>query len=223
MKSKIHAEKIIELIKSRNGIERKEICAEMGITVGQFHAAQPFFKSHCYRLTKKWHITVVDIVPPRIRKSPTATIVYRMMPVSQRGLKEKLGMHKDAVWRALTLLKEHKLIHITGYEISKTTLYPIYAVGYSLDATRPCRKELANERSKRYKNKNLEMVREKHRVYRAKNKEVLREKSRARYAANTVTINTIARLKRASSKEIKPIAPITTVWRKVSPWTDLTI
>lgn len=165
-------------------------------------------------------MTVVEAVPPRIRKSPTATIVYRMMPVSQQGLKEKLGMHKDAVWRALTLLKEHNLIHITGYETSNTTIYPIYAAGYGLDATRPCGKELANERSKRYKNKNLELVQEKHRAYRAKNREVLRAKGRARYAANTVTINTIARLKRAVSKEPKPIAPITTVWRKVSPWLE---
>ena len=221
MKSKINAEKIIELIKSRDGIETKQIRDLMNITIGQWQLAQPFVKSHCYRKTKKWYMTIVETLPPRIRKSPTATIVYRMMPVSQQGLKERLGMHKDAVWRALKLLKEHNLIHITGYEISKTTLYPIYAAGYGLDATRPCGKELANERSKRYKNKNIEMVREKHRAYRAKNREVLRAKGRARYAANTVTINTLARLKRAVSKDVvqvPQIAQIATVWRKVMPW-----
>jgi hypothetical protein len=221
MKSKINAEKIIELIKSRNGIETKQICDLMNITIGQWQLAQPYVKSHCYRLTKKWYMTVVDVVPPRIRKSPTATIVYRMMPVSQMGLKERLGMHKDSVWRALTLLKKHNLIHITGYETSSTTLYPIYAVGYGLDATRPCRKELANERSKRYKNKNIEMVREKHRAYRAKNREELREKSQARYAENADAINTIARLRRAVSKEVvenPQISQVATVWRKVTPW-----
>jgi len=58
---------------------------------------------------------------PRIRKSSTATIIYRMMPVSQKGLKERLGMHKDAIWRAIKLLREHKLIYITGYESDNHT------------------------------------------------------------------------------------------------------
>ena len=221
MKSKINAEKIIELIKSRNGIETKKICDLMNITIGQWQLAQPYVKSHCYRLTKKWYMTVMDVVPPRIRKSPTATIVYRMMPVSQMGLKERLGMHKDSVWRALTLLKKHNLIHITGYETSNTTLYPIYAVGYGLDATRPCSKELANERSLRYKHKNIGMILEKNSVYRAKNRDELRAKSRARYAAKADSINTIARLKRAISKDVPQVSQITqvaTVWRKVMPW-----
>lgn len=78
MKSKLNAEKIIALIKSRDGIEAKHVCAVLNITIGQWQLAQPYFKSQCYRLTKKWYMKVVETVPPRIRKSPTATIIYRM-------------------------------------------------------------------------------------------------------------------------------------------------
>ena len=66
MKAKITAEKIIALIKSRNGIEAKQICGALNITIGHWTAAQPYFKSHCYRLKKKWYMNVVATVPPRI-------------------------------------------------------------------------------------------------------------------------------------------------------------
>ena len=225
MKSKLNATKIIEIIKSHNGIERKQICAALDMTNAQFQGAQMYITKYCWYEAKKWRMTIVETVPPRIRKSSTATIVYKMMPVSQRGLKEKLGMHKDAVWRALTLLKSHSLIHITGYETSHTTIYPIFAAGMGVDAIRPDGKTLANRRSNKYKAKNSEVVREKHRVYREKNNELLKEKGRARYAAKADTLNAMARAKRAELKEMPKGVPkpIATQWQTVSPWAALTL
>ena len=66
MNSKTNAEKIIVLIKSRNGIEVKQVCVLLNITLGQWQLAQPYFKSQCYRLKKKWYMNVVATVPPRI-------------------------------------------------------------------------------------------------------------------------------------------------------------
>jgi len=153
---------------------------------------------------------------PRIRRSSTATIIYRMMPVSQKGLKERMGMHKDAIWRAIKLLREHKLIYITGYESDKHTLHPMYAAGNEPDAVRPTAKELANARSKRYKGRYVDVIRAKDKAYKEKNRELLAAKSRARYEAQKTTINTIARLKRA----IKPVqtVKVATQWRTAPPW-----
>ena len=219
MKSKINADKIIALIKSRHGIERKQICDVLGLSEGQFNGAQPYVKQHCYRQTKKWYVTVVEVVPPRIRKSPTATIIYNMMPVGQMGLKERMGMHKDAIRRALKLLTEHRLIHITGYETNNTTIFPIFAAGKGIDAIRPDSRTLANQRSYKYKSKNLEAVRQKHIAYRLKNTDLLREKARARYAAKSDAINAIARAKRAMPKAAPK--PIATQWRTATPWVEV--
>jgi hypothetical protein len=213
MKSQDNALKIIEVIKKNSGIETKQICDVLNITMGQFMNAKPFITNDCYRELKKWHMNVVDRVPPRIRRSPTATIIYKMMPVSQKGLKERMGMHKDSIWRALKLLKSHKLIHITGYESTNTTLFPTFAAGKGKDAPRPDGKELINARSNRYKERNIEKVREKNRKYREANREMLAEKSRARYALKGEIYKKTAREKQA----IEIIMP-TTQWRTALPW-----
>jgi uncharacterized protein YegP (UPF0339 family) len=158
---------------------------------------------------------MVAELSPRIRKSPTAVIIYRMMPVSQKGLKERMGMHKDAIWRAIKLLREHKLIYITGYESDATILHPMFAAGNEPDAVRPAAKELANARSNRYKGRYVEMVRAKDKAYKEKNRELLAAKSKARYEAKKDAINAIARAKRAAAKE--PVK-IVTQWRTASPW-----
>jgi uncharacterized protein YegP (UPF0339 family) len=158
---------------------------------------------------------VMKELSPRIRKSPTAVIIYRMMPVSQKGLKERMGMHKDAIWRAIKLLREHKLIYITGYESDNHTLHPMYAAGNQPDAVRPTAKELANARSNRYKGRYIDMIRAKDKAYKEKNREILAAKSRARYAAKKDAINAIARAKRAAAKE--PVK-VVTQWRTAPPW-----
>lgn len=219
MKSKINAEKIIQLIKSRRGIETKQICAELGLTPAQFTNAQPFIKKDCYRETKKWRMIVVDEVPARIRRNPVATIIYRMMPVSQKGLKERMGMSKDAIWRAIKLLKEHKLIHITGYESSNTTIFPMFAKGYGIDATRPDSKTLAKRRAAAYKARNPEKVAEIAKKYKENNRELLRFKQMARYWAKADELNAKAREKAKLKREgfVKPVI-LATQWRGGNPF-----
>lgn len=222
MKSKIYAEKIIQLIKARSGIEVKQICAELDMTIGQFNSALPFVRSVCTRRLKKWHITIVDEVPLRIRKNPTATIIYNMMPVGQMGLKERMGMHKDAIWRALKLLKEHNLVHITGYETNKTTIFPIFAKGRGIDAVRPSSNELANKRSNRYKANNIEAVQKKNQTYREKNRELLKFKQMARYWENADELNEKAREKARLKREglAKPMK-VATQWRGGNPFVTI--
>jgi hypothetical protein len=220
----INAKRIIDLIKSHDGIETKQICTSLDLTVNQFVCAQPLIENYCYRLKKKWRITVVEEVSPRIRKSPTATVIYRMMPVSQLGLKEKMGMHKDSIWRALKLLREHKLIHITGYETGSNTIYPIFDKGYGIDATRPSSKFLEAQRAKRYREKYKEKGALIDKSYKERNRELLRAKQIARYWLKRDEINAKAREKARLKREAKemvetmPTNVLMTRWVGANPF-----
>lgn len=221
MKSKVTAQKIIDLIKSRNGIETKKICSELQITPSQFANAKPFIVSFCYREIKKWRFIAlngaIDEVPSRVRKNSVATIIFKMMPASQMGLKERLGMHRNSVCRALNLLKDHAMIYITGWESNKVAIFPIYAAGRGIDMPKPDSKELAKKRTEKYRNKNAELVLESQKTYRKKNREMLRAKSLLRYKAQSETINTIARIKRAMPKIMAKKPLIATQWRTELP------
>ena len=226
MKYKENAKRIIELIKSNDGIERKQICDILELTANQFVCAQPLVESHCYRLKKKWRITIVEEVPRRIRRSSTATIIYGMMPVSQVGLKERMGMHKDSIWRALKLLREHNLIHISGYESGPNMVYPIFAKGYGIDAPRPTAKELELQRYARYQKKHSEKILAMHKNFREKNREILNAKQLERYRANRDAINAKARekarIKRAAKLLEAPlINQMTTQWVGGNPFLSM--
>lgn len=227
MKYKENAKRIIELIKSHDGIETKQICALLDLTTNQFVCAQPLVESHCYRLKKKWRMTIAEKVPPRVRKNTTATILFNMMPVSQLGLSERVGVNNDAIRRALKLLREHKLIHITGYESGSNMILPTFAKGYAEDAPRPTSKELALKRNKRYikKHPNIDIIC--HQKYRDKNREILNAKQKERYLANRDVINAKAREKARIKREAKlivdtletPFAPqISTQWIGKNPF-----
>lgn len=214
----VNAQRIIDLIKSHDGIETKQICALLDLTTNQFTCAQPLIKTHCYRLKKKWRLTVVEQVSPRIRKNPTATVIYRMMPVSQLGLKEKMGMHKDSIWRALKLLREHKLIHITGYETGSNSIYPIFDKGYGIDAPRPSSKALEAERAKRYRVRNREKGVTIDKKYRERNRELLNAKQKARYLAKKDDIRAKANEKARLKREAKTAADVIIVGAVKTRW-----
>jgi hypothetical protein len=205
MKYKENAKRIIELIKSRDGIETKQICGILELTVNQFVCAQPLVESHCYRLKKKWRMTIVEKVPPRVRKNTTATILFNMMPVAQLGLHESVGVHRDAIRRALKLLREHKLIHVTGYKSGPNMIYPTFAKGYAEDAPRPTSKELALKRNKRYVQKYPNIDLKSHQKYREKNREILNAKQKERHLANREVINAKAREKTRLKREVKMV------------------
>jgi hypothetical protein len=221
MKYKENAKRIIELIKNHDGIETKQICALLDLTSNQFTCAQPLITRQCYKLKKKWRMTIVEEVPRRIRRSSTATIIYGMMPVSQIGLKERIGMHKDSIWRALKLLRAHNLIHISGYESGPNMIYPIFAKGYGIDAPRQTAKELELQRYARYQKKHAEKILAIHKNFREKNREILNAKQKERHLANREVINAKAREKARIKREAKiivetleaPLAPqISTQW-----------
>jgi hypothetical protein len=230
MKYKENAKRIIELIKSRDGIETKQICGILELTVNQFVCAQPLVESHCYRLKKKWRMTIVEKVPPRVRKNTTATILFNMMPVAQLGLHERVGVHGDAIRRALKLLREHKLIHVTGYESGKNYILPTFAKGYAEDAPRPTSKELALKRNKRYIKKHPDIDLKSHKKYREKNREILNAKQKERHAANREVINAKARERARIKREAKlveetletPCMPqISTQWAGNNPFLSM--
>ena len=210
MKYKENAQRIIELIKSNDGIETKQICHILELTVNQFVCAQPLVESHCYRLKKKWRMTIAEKVPPRVRKNTTATIIFNMMPVAQLGLSERVGVNADAIRRALKLLREHKLVHITGYESGPNMIYPTFAKGYAEDAPRPTSKELERKRNKRYIKKypNIDLIC--HKKYRDKNRKILNEKQKERHLANREVINAKAREKRRIKREAELIETLET-------------
>ena len=146
-------------------------------------------------------------LPDRVRRSPTAVLIYKMMPVSQKGLAKKMGMHVGTIIRNLTLLKAHKLIHVEGWESSPTTLYPMWAAGNKADTPRPTAQQLAREREKRYRENHPEKIAESAQRYRDKNKKMLNEKQMARYFAKREDILQSAMLMRAI-KPVKPAKPV---------------
>jgi hypothetical protein len=150
-------------------------------------------------------------LPDLVRKNNTATIIYNMMPVSHQGLKEKLNVSRDAIARAIKLLKNNKLIYITGYESSTTTLYAKYDKGNKLNAPRPTPRELENARTQRWRDKNRETELDAQLRYRERNREMLTTKQRAYYQANREKL-----LKQAREKWHKP--KIITQWRTALPW-----
>lgn len=150
-------------------------------------------------------------LPDRIRKNNTATIIYNMMPVSQKGLKELLGVSRDAISRAFRLLKEHKLVYISGYDPSKNTHYPVYSKGDLPDMPKPTARQLENARRQRWRLKNKDKEHAKQQNYRKRNREMLNNKQKAYYAANKETIRVLAKMKTA-----KPATK--TRWVEVKPW-----
>jgi hypothetical protein len=154
-------------------------------------------------------------LPDLVRKNNTATIIYNMMPVSHNGLKERINVSRDAIARAIKLLKSIKLIYITGYESSKNTLYAKYDKGNKPDLLRPTPRELENARTQRWREKNKEMELAAQLRYRERNREKLTEKQKEYYKINRVTILQIARMK---PLKLKPF--IATQWRVAPPWLE---
>jgi len=153
-------------------------------------------------------------LPDLVRKNNTATIIYNMMPVSHQGLKEKLNVSRDAIARAIKLLKNNNLIYITGYESSTTTLYAKYDKGNKPNALKPTPRELENARTQRWREKNRETELAAQLRYRERNREMLNRKQKTYYATNREAILTILMLKKCIKPTIMPL----TQWRTALPW-----
>lgn len=153
-------------------------------------------------------------IPPEIRRNNTATIIFNMMPIGQKGLKERLNVSRDAIARAFRVLREHNLIYITGYESSGNYIYPMYDSGDYVDAERPTKKQLRNAVVLKYRNKTRDKEKQKCAAYREKNRALLSEKQKARYKLKKDEILAKAREKTKAKKAPKFL----TQWRTALPW-----
>ena len=221
--SEIDAIAVYNHLKKHGAKKSREIFEYLGMAQSRFQNCKAYLKKTCEVEKFVWSVKKTEPevnheLPDRVRKSPTAVLIYRMMPVSQKGLAKKMGMHVGTIIRNLNLLKAHKLIHIEGWESSPTTLYPIWAAGYKRDMPRPTAQQLAREREKRYREKHPEKIAESAQRYRDNNKKMLNEKQMSRYMAKRDEILTKAKLKRAG-KPIEAVQiPPATQWAGGNPF-----
>jgi hypothetical protein len=210
-RSELDAIAVYNHLKKHGAKKSREIFEYLGITKSRLHNCKVYLKQCCNVEKLVWSLKTdaepLDRIPDKVRESPTAVLIYQMMPVSQKGLAKKMGMHVGTIVRNLNLLKAHKLIHTEGWESSPTTLYPMWAAGYKRDTPRPTAQQLAREREKRYLEKHPEKITESAQRYRDKNKKILNEKQMPRYMAKRDEILTKAKLKRAG-KPVKPAKPV---------------
>lgn len=192
---------VIALIKSNQGIELQEILDQLALKVWQFQRVQPQVKKLCYRHVKKWYAKIPDKLPAQVRRNTTATLIYGMLPTSHNGLKEEIGVGKDAITKAVKALHENRLLHITGYVSTPTYLAPTFGKGYGEDVPRPSSIELARQRWKRhnktperkvaqqvYFKNNIEKRRQSAKHYYEKNKAEITEKSVIRQRAKRLAV-----------------------------------
>ncbi len=223
--SEIDAIAVYNHLKKHGAQKSREIFEYLGMAQSRFQNCKVYLKQHCKVEKLFWSVKAdvkpLDRLPDRVRKSPTAVLIHRMMPVSQKGLAKKMGMHVGTIVRNLNLLKAHKLIHIEGWESSPTTLYPMWAADYKRDTPRPTAQQLAREREKRYREKHPEKITESAQRYRDNNKQMLNEKQMARYMAKRDEILTKAKLKRAGKPVEAVQIPPSTQWVGGNPFDRL--
>jgi hypothetical protein len=143
------------------------------------------------------------MLPDRIRRNTSATLIYQWLPINHQGLKERLGVDRRTVYEAVKLLKAHKVIHISDYKAVIGGVYPIYAKGDKPDAAKPTPAQKKAARDKRYRATNLESMQVRQSVYREVNREKLIASCKAYREANKEAISIRRKLQRAA-KKLKP-------------------
>jgi hypothetical protein len=162
--------------------------------------------------------SMIDL-PKEVKRNTTATLIYQWMPVSQHGLKERLGVRKDAVTMAIRVLREHKLIYVTGYTSTKSYQAPSFDIGNKPDAEKLSSKQLEAARSAKYNKKPAVKVAKK--KYLEMNKSARQKTIEKYYAANKTELIAKSSIRNRLQRESEKVKIPTTKWVGGNPFGGL--